>query len=87
MEYKDLTDISNSIKKDEYKHIVAGVGAFAVGRFISSGSVGVGFSCVLAVTIIKEIYDIKRKGLNTEDALRDILATGAGGFLGYLSQI
>ena len=87
MKYKDLTDISNLIRKDEYKHIVAGVFMFAGGRFFSNGSVAVGFSCVLGFAIAKEIYDIKRKGLNTEDALRDILATGAGGFLGYLSQI
>jgi len=65
-------------------HVVVGVGIFAATRWMT-GNNAAAFGAVAGLAIIREIYDANEKPHGWET--RNIIATLAGGVLGYLSQI
>jgi len=73
-----------AIGKDKLVHVIVGAGIFASARWMSGNSYAA-LGAVAAAAVIREIYDAREKPYGWE--ARDIIATLAGGILGYLSQI
>jgi len=72
------------IGKDKLVHVVVGVGIFAAARW-ATGNNTAAFGAVAGLAVMREIYDMKEQPAGVD--LRNIIATLAGGVLGYLSQV
>ena len=70
----------NLIPTDKMAHCLGGVILFAIGQLFKAG-----FLLVIVGAIGKEIYDYFNKENHTPDAW-DVVATVAGGLLGYIIQ-
>jgi len=73
-----------AIGKDKLVHVIVGVGIFAAARW-ATGNNAAALGAVAGLAIMREIYDAREKPYGWE--ARDIIATLAGGVLGYLAQI
>jgi len=82
--YDALNSTIRAIGKDKLVHVVVGVGIFAFARW-ATGNNAAALGAVAGLAVMREIYDANEKPHGWEG--RDIIATMAGGALGYLSQI